>query len=132
MEPKVSSRAQKSPPLVPVLGQINPAHIIASKFSYILILSSTYIKTFLAVFVVLPFPSKSPMHSWPLHAQYMPYPPHPTCCLIWQRAQIKEFPHYDIFSISYYPLLSLSLSALHILNTQCEAIPVLNYLSTTP
>jgi hypothetical protein len=73
--PKVHYRIHKSPPLVPILSQIDPVHIIASYLRSILILS-THVR--------LGLPSGFfPYHQYPIrthllpHSCYMPCPSHP-------------------------------------------------------
>jgi hypothetical protein len=74
--PKVHYRVHKSPPLVPILRQIDPVHSISSYLRYILIL-------FTHLRLVLPsglFPSGFPiniLYVFLPHSSYMPCQSHP-------------------------------------------------------
>jgi hypothetical protein len=77
----------KSPPLVPILSQIDPVHAIP------LYLSNIYfniVSIFLVVSFLLASPSISYMHSSSPHSCYMPCPSHPLLIYVWRGVRVMK------------------------------------------
>jgi hypothetical protein len=76
--PYVHYRVRKSPPLVPILSQIDSVHIIPSYLSkiYFNIVHPSMSLVFLVVSFLLAFPPISYIHSSSPHSCYRPCPSH--------------------------------------------------------
>jgi hypothetical protein len=91
----------KSPPLVPILSQINPGHTTPSYlYKMHLKLSTTYVLVLLVISFLFAFPPKFYMHSSYPHSCYMSCPSHYN--YIWETVQVMKLLIMQLSQISYH------------------------------